>query len=79
MIEVSKYPELLEFHLKCHDKIEDIRLKRSRIKVINEGIEECVKKELTEDSYENIAQYWVCCSPTVNEKLMKIFDSRHIP
>ncbi len=39
MIEVSKMSELLEFKLKCHNKIEDIRLKKSDIKLVNEGIE----------------------------------------
>jgi ribosomal protein S3AE len=59
--------------------VNDTRLKKSGIRLINEEMEEIVKKELSRDDSAQIVQYWICCSPVVNQKLIKIFDSKRIP
>jgi hypothetical protein len=34
LIELVRHPELMEFSLKCHERVEDGRLKRSDVKIV---------------------------------------------
>ena len=66
----------MQFTLKCHERVEDGRLKRSGVRLVKEGLEEMVRTELAKA--DEVVQYWVCCSPVMSAKIRNIFEEKKI-